>query len=58
MNHFYFSSQNTFKSIVPLLEFDGMAAFVNTHRFSSDHRYVPTDPHHGFFFFFFLSCLV
>ncbi|KZV15223.1 protein SHOOT GRAVITROPISM 6, partial [Dorcoceras hygrometricum] len=30
--------RNTFKSIVPLLEFDGMAALVNTHRFSSDHR--------------------
>ncbi|KAL8508732.1 hypothetical protein ACS0TY_016088 [Phlomoides rotata] len=30
--------RNTFKCIAPLVEFDGMVALANTHRFSSDHR--------------------
>ncbi|CAI9097916.1 OLC1v1034435C1 [Oldenlandia corymbosa var. corymbosa] len=30
--------RNTFKSIAPLMEFDGIVALASTHRFASDHR--------------------
>ncbi|XP_051152364.1 protein SHOOT GRAVITROPISM 6 isoform X3 [Andrographis paniculata] len=36
--HDAFLEQKTLKCIAPLVEFDGMVALSNTHRFSSDHR--------------------
>lgn len=45
---YFFACQNTFKRIAPLVELDSMVALANTHRFSSDHRYVLTDPNQRF----------